>query len=60
MYRSQVDRLMKEIAALEAGVVTERKAATRARGDALRVQDSISSTTSESMLRMKLGDSQGP
>ncbi len=58
MYRSQVDRFVKEIASLEKKAADERSYATRAHGDALRLQNSISSSTSESMLRAKLRDIQ--
>lgn len=58
MYRNQVDRLVKEIAGLEKKLADERSYTTRARGDALRVQNSITSSTSESMLRSKLRDAQ--
>ncbi len=58
LYRSQVDRLTKEIADLQKKVAQENAAATKARGDALRVSSSITRTTSDSLLRQKQRDIQ--
>jgi TIR domain len=58
MYHSQVDRLIKDIADLQKKQADESSKATKARGDALRVANSISRTTSESMLRQKQRDIQ--
>jgi hypothetical protein len=58
MYRNQVDRLTSEIAGLEKKVAQERSSATRARGDALRVQNSIRSSSSQSTVLSRLRDVQ--
>jgi hypothetical protein len=53
MYRSQVDRVMKEIADLQKKAADENAKVTSARGDALRVASSISRTASVSSLQQK-------
>ena len=58
LYRNQVDRLTKEIAGLEGKVADERSRATKERGEALRITNSISPSTSDSMVRSKLRDIQ--
>ena len=55
MYRSQVDRIRREVADIERKIAGERTRAAKAREDAHRVRRSISSHTSASTLRMKLG-----
>lgn len=57
-YRGQVDRLTSDIASLEKKVAQERSAATRARGDALRVQNSIRPSNSQSTVLSRLRDVQ--
>ena len=51
--RGDVDRLAKDVAALEGKAANESAAAIKDRGQALRVQNSISRTTSASMLKSK-------
>jgi hypothetical protein len=58
MYRNQVDRLAKELAALESKYADEKGRAAKERGDALRVQTSVSSTTSVSTMQSKLREIQ--
>lgn len=58
MYRNQVDRLTSDIAGLEKKVAQERSAATSARGDALRAQNSIRPSSSQSTVLSRLRDVQ--
>jgi TIR domain len=53
MYRGQADRLTKSIADAQRKLADESTKATKARGDALRVANSITRTTSESLVRQK-------
>jgi len=57
-YRSQVDRLKQDIAGLERKVGDERARANRERGEALRIQNSITGSTTPSTLRSKLSQIQ--
>jgi hypothetical protein len=54
MYRSQVDRLKKEIADLEKRAAEERARANHDRGESLRLRTSITRTTSPSTAQSKL------
>jgi hypothetical protein len=56
--RSQVDRLGKDVADLERKAADETVRATKEHGQALRVQNSISRTTSASLLQSKLREIQ--
>jgi hypothetical protein len=58
MYRSQVDRLKREIADLEHKAAEERSRATRERGEARRIAGSISGSTNASTARSRLADAQ--
>jgi len=53
MYRSQVDRLKRDIAALERKAAEERSKANHERAEALRLRSSISRTSSETTARSK-------
>ena len=57
-YRSQADRLRREIASLEAKAADERSKANRERSEALRVRNSIGRTPSPSATRSKLSEIQ--
>jgi hypothetical protein len=57
-YRSQVDRLTKEISDLEKKSADERARATKERGNALRKSKSIGKGTSASLLQSKLNEIQ--
>lgn len=54
MYRGQVDRLTNEISRLRAKEADESKKAAKERGDALRIGNSISKSTSPSVLSSRL------
>jgi hypothetical protein len=56
MYRSQVDRLKREISTLEGKAADERSKANHERGEALRIGNSITGSSSASTVRSKLSD----
>jgi hypothetical protein len=58
LYRSQVDRLAKELAGLERRYADEKGRATKEHGEALRVHNSLSPTTTASMVQSKLREIQ--
>jgi TIR domain len=58
LYRSQVDRLMKEIADLERKAADGRGRATKERRDALRKSSSLRSTTSATTLQSRMREIQ--
>jgi hypothetical protein len=58
MYRSQVDRIKREISTVEAKATDERSKANRERGEALRIRNSITSSSSPTTVRSKLIDIQ--
>jgi hypothetical protein len=58
MYRTQVDRLRKEIADLDKRAAEERGRASKDRGEALRLRSSITGSTSSSTALSKLRQAQ--
>ena len=58
LYRSQVDRLAKEISGLEKKAADERARVTKERGSALRKSKSIGKGTSASLVQSKLNEIQ--